>query len=131
MIRGWMDTTTIGELVIVVNDFGLLDLSRLLRRAEIVTLNLDPNPSDIDGSDLSELRIVVDEAELVSIGTDGTAAVFSGGPAALAEFAEELVEWGVCGDIDEPGAHTHFVPEQHSVIAPGSTPLYLAGPMGY
>lgn len=129
MIRAWIDVKE-DELVMVVNDLGLLDLSRLLRQAQSVTLKLDSGHGKSYGSVLDEVRIAIDGSGSVTIGVQNATASFSGSSAALTELAEEFVEWGVCSDVNDPGAHTHFSADADSTIAPGSLSLYLAGPHG-
>lgn len=124
-----LDTKT-NELVLTVNGDGLLDLARMLRRGKQTNLQLEPSTDDF-GSPIQRLSILIQDSEKVTIATEEGAMSITGVPRALAELAEQVLEFGVMNDLNEPGMHAHFEAEpaiERSVIAIGSMPLVIYGP---
>jgi len=128
---GWVDTET-GAVILSADRDGLREFASLLREPTGQTVSLKEAEDWPMARPLDALS-VEPAWDAVVIKVDGDIARFAGSAAGFERLARELELFAEDDELDEPGSHAHFDPDDgsgmHHVLAADSSPLIIAGPV--
>jgi hypothetical protein len=121
------------DLILTVDRDGLERLVELLMHPTTSTIAIVPGIEHPMTRPISSLSLRVDAEDFVEIKTGDDAASIAGSAAALARLAREISMFAEYNDLDEPGMHAHFGPDDGpasaTAVRPDSRSLVIAGPV--
>jgi len=131
VMLGWVDTET-GAVILSADRDGLREFASLLREPRGQTVSLKEAEEWPMARPLDSLRVEL-AGDAVVVKVDGDVARFAGSAAGFERLALELELFAEDDELDEPGSHAHFDPDDGSgvryVLAADSCPLIVAGPV--
>ena len=121
-----------GALVLRADAGGFRELIARLRDPDGTMTLVEPTATEADVRPVRAISIELADNK-ATIKVDGDVASLTGNSASLERMANELELFAEDEDLDEPGAHGHFDPDDGSgaryVLAADSCPLIVAGPV--
>jgi hypothetical protein len=128
---GWVDTET-GALILSADRNGFRGFASLLRKPTRESVQLKEAENWPMARPIGALS-VERAGDTVVIKVDGEIARLAGSSAGFERLARELELFAEDDELDEPGSHAHFDPDDgsgvRSVLAADSCPLIVAGPV--
>jgi hypothetical protein len=128
---GWVDTET-GAVILSADRDGLREFASSLRERKGEAISLKEAEDWPMARPLGALSVEL-AGDAVVIKVDGDIARFAGSAAGFERLARELELFAEDDELDEPGSHVHFDPDDGSgvrcVLAADSCPLVAAGPV--
>lgn len=128
---GWVDIET-GALILSADRDGLREFVSWLRHPTRDTVSLSEAQSWPMARPIDALSIKL-AGEAVAIEVASDVGRFAGNRAGFERLAHQVELFAEDDELDEPGSHTHFDPDDGSgarcILAADSCPLIVAGPV--